>query len=298
MNLRLGWPAALVCLAICVTPIPGLAQLEDNLGGLTDDNVEGYLAPLRTGLSGTMNSAIFRTGHVPLVGLNLSVGLSAMAIGYDDEDKTYLPTDPPGFTSLVPTRVPTVVGDPSGVLVEGDYGLAQIFPGGFDLDGFEIAVPELSIGSIFGTRALVRYISLDLGDSELGDFSYFGIGAQHSISQWLPILPFDLAAGFFVQNFKIGDDIVTASATHLNLTASKQFAFIQPYVGIGYDSMQLDAEYVDEDHPDLSFSAELEKETNAHLTLGVLGKLPFFSAFAELNSGAATGIAVGLAFGT
>ncbi len=297
MILRRNWPAALVCLAVCLAPAPVLAQLSDNLGGLTDANVAGYLGPLNTGLSGTMNSAIFRTGNVPTVGFNFSIGLVAMAIGYDDEDKTYLPADPPGFTSLVPTKVPTVVGDPTGVIVEGQSSLAQLYPGGFNLDGFEIAVPELSIGSFFGTRVLIRYIGLDLGDSEFGEFKYIGYGAQHSISQWLPLLPIDVAAGFFMQGFEIGDDVVKASATHLNVTASKQFTILQPYVGLGYDSIELDAKYVDEEHPDLSFDLTLDKETNMHLTAGVLAKLTPVNVFLELNSGAATGVALGLHFG-
>ncbi|MCK4546476.1 MAG: hypothetical protein KAW17_03450 [Candidatus Eisenbacteria sp.] len=297
MILRKNLPVALACLAICLTSAPVLAQLSDNLGGLTDANVAGFLGPLNAGLSGTMNSAIFRTGNVPAVGINFSIGLAAMAIGYDDEDKTYLPTDPPGFTSLVSTRVPTVIGDPTGVIVEGQSSLAQLYPGGFNLDGFEIAVPELSIGSIFGTRVLVRYIALDLGDSEFGEFKYIGYGAQHSISQWLPLLPVDLAAGFFMQGFEIGNDVVKASATHFNVTASKQFAIFQPYVGLGYDSIELDAKYVDEDYPDLSFDLTLDNETNMHLTTGLLVKLTPVQVFVELNSGAATGIALGLHFG-
>jgi len=297
MILRKNWPAALVCMAICLAPVPVLAQLSDNLGGLTDANVEGYLGPLNTGLSGTMNSAIFRTGDVPAVGLNFTIGLNVMAIGYGDEDKTYLPTDPPGFTSLVATEVPTVVGDPTGVIVEGQSSLAQIYPGGFNLDGFEIAVPELSIGSVFGTRVIIRYIGLDLGDSEFGEFKYIGYGAQHSISQWLPLLPVDIAAGIFLQSFEIGDNVVKASATHFNVTASKQFAILQPYVGLGYDSLDLDAMYEDEDHPELSFDLTLDGETNVHMTAGVLAKLTPVQVFIELNSGAATGIALGLHFG-
>ncbi len=298
MILHKRWAVALVCFAVCLAPVPLLAQLTDNLGGLTDANIGGYLAPLNTGLSGTMNSAIFRTGHVPRVGLNFSIGLTAMAISYGDDDRTYMPTDPGGFTSLVPTEVPTVVGDPAGVVVEGQYSLAQIYPGGFNLDGFEIAVPELRIGSVFGTRAVVRYIRLDLGDSEFGEFKYLGYGLQHSISQWFPLLPVDLAAGFFIQGFSIGDDVVKASATHLNVTASKQFLFVQPYVGMGYDSIQMDAEYTDTDNPDLSFGVSLDKETNAHFTAGVLAKITPVAVFLEFNHGAATGIAVGLSFGT
>jgi hypothetical protein len=283
-----------------MAPAAVQGQLTDNLGGLTDENFEGYLGPLNTGLSGTMNAAIFRTGHVPKTGVSISGGLVIMAVGYSDEDKTFVPIDPEGFSSLESTSVPTVVGSPEGVTVLGENSLSQLYPGGFDLEGFEIAAPQISIGSVFGTRALIRYIAFDLGDSDFGEFSYVGFGAQHSISQWIPdALPFDLAAGFMIQNFEIGDDLIDARATHFNVTASKEFQYFQPYVGIGIDTMELDAKYDDDDEedPDLSFDVSLDKETDPHFTLGVAGQLPFVQAFIELNAAAATGVAVGLSFG-
>ena len=69
-------------------------------------------------------------------------------------------------------------------------------------------------------------------------------------------------------------------------------------VGIGYDSIQMDAEYTDPDDPNLSFDVSLDKDTNAHFTAGVLARITPVALFLELNHGAATGIAVGLSFGT
>ncbi|MFH1143794.1 MAG: DUF6588 family protein [Candidatus Eisenbacteria bacterium] len=291
------WSLVFLGLAALIPVQPVAAQLEENVVGLSDENLEGYLEPLQTGLSSTMNAAVFRTGHVPRQGLTFSIGVAAMAIGYDDEDRGYVPTDPPGFTSEEPTTVPTVVGDPEGAIVMGEGGLSQIYPGGFDMDGFEIAVPQVSLGAVLGTRVIARYIALDLGDSDLGDFSYFGIGGQHSITQWIPSLPVDLAAGVFAQSFKIGEDVVKASALHLNLTASRQYGILQPYAGFGYDSMSLEVKSEDEEDPEFSIDAKLDKESNTHLTLGLMAKLPVISAFFEYNSSAAAGFALGLEFG-
>jgi hypothetical protein len=297
MSARSAWLAAVLGFCLLAGALPAAAQLDENVLGLSDENIEGYLDPLRTGLSGTMNSAVFRTGYVPAQGLNFSIGVAAMAVGYDDEDRLYTPADPEGFISLDPTEVPTVVGDLDGVIVAGEGGLSQVYPGGFDLEGLEIAVPQVSIGSVMGTRAVVRYIALDLGDSDLGDFGYFGIGAQHSISQWIRGLPFDLAAGFFVQNFRIGDDIVKAKSLHANITGSKQFGILQPYLGLGFDRLSLDVKVEDEEDPELSVDAELESQTDFHLTLGALAKLPVVSFFFEYNMAAADGFSLGLDFG-
>jgi hypothetical protein len=295
---RYGCFAALLGLALLLGAVPGGAQIEDNILGLTDENLESYLAPLNTGLSGTMNSAIFRSGFVPRERFDLAVGLSAMAIGFDSDDETYVPADPPGFTSLEPTEVPTIIGDPDGGSVAGESGLTHLYPGGFDIDGFEIAVPQISLGTVMGTRGVLRYMAADLGDSELGDFSYFGIGAQHSISQYFENFPVDLAAGFFYQGFKIGDEVIDASALHLNLTASRQYGVVQPYLGVGYDSCELSVDAEDEDEPENNISATLEKQNDFHLTLGALARFSFVGVFFEFNAAAGTGFALGLDFGT
>jgi hypothetical protein len=297
---RVGWLAAALWLAVSLGPSPGLAQLEENLSGLSDENLQGYLRPLATGLSGTMNSAVFRTGDVPRAAFNFQVGVAAMAIGYGDEDRVYVPTDPSGFTAQERTEVPTVIGDTEGKLVQGEGGLVQAYPGGFDLEVFEIGVPELAIGSVFGTRAKVRYIALDIGDSEVGDFTYFGLGAQHSVSQWIVALPVDVAVGGFFQNFEIGSDLLNVKAFHLNVTGSKAFggptAIAQPYVGIGFDTLKMDVKVAgDETSP--AIDASLERESDPHLTLGVMGRLPGIQAFFEFNAAAAAGFALGLAFG-
>jgi hypothetical protein len=291
---------ALLCMAALAAPFSASAQLKENLGALTDENLKGYLGPLNTGLSGTMNAGIFRTGYVPKMGINISGGLVIMAIEFGSGDKTFVPTDPEGFTSLERTKVPTVIGSPSGVIVPGESGTSQIYPGGFNLEGFEIAAPEISIGSFYGTRALVRYIAFDVGDSDFGSFSYTGFGMQHSISQWVPGLPVDVAAGFMIQNLKIGDDIVSARATHFVVTASKGYRYFQPYVGFGVETIRLHAKYEDddlEDEIDDSFDVKLDTKTDPRLTLGVVGDLPYVSAFIEISTAAATGVAVGLSFG-
>lgn len=296
MAKRRVWPASILCLVMLLGAAPAHAQLTDNLGGLTDENFPGYLGPLNTGLSGTMNAGIFRTGYVPTTGFGLRGELIVMAVGFNDEDRTYKPIDPDGFTSIEPTDVPTVIGSPDGVSVSGQDGLTQIFPGGFDLDGFELAVPQITIGSIFGTRAVIRYIAFDVGDSDIGSLSYFGIGGQHSISQYMPALPVDIAAGFLWQSFEIGD-ILDAKATHMNVTASKQYRFFRPYIGLGIDTMQTEAKYDDEDDPDNSFDVTLDRQTDPRLTAGVAATVPYFSVFLEVSSAAATSVALGLSIG-
>ena len=290
--------SAILALAVlAVNALPAAAQVEPNLGGLTEQNAKGYLGPLPKAFSGTLNTAIFTTGKVPKVGFNFSIGVQAMVVGFDSKDRLYVPQDPQGFTSTTPgAEVPTVIGDTHAVPVSGQGGAQLYYPGGFDIENFALAVPQLTVGSVFGTMAVVRWVAVDIGDTDLGKISLLGIGAQHSISQYFPGMPLDLAAGFFYQSFKIKDDLVDTKSYQLNVTGSKSFGLFEPYVGLGYDSFDMDVSYTN-DTSQQKVKVNFDTETNAHFTAGVRATLAFVKLNAEFNAAAETGVAVGVTFG-
>ena len=277
---------------------PARAQLEANLSNMTDENSEGYLLPLRTGLSGTLNSAIFRTGDVPLEGFTFTIGLKVMSVGFDDEDRTFEPVDPAGFTSTGQISASTVIGDTEATYIPGQGGTTFISPGGFDLENFTLAVPQLTIGNALGTRAVIRYVAIDAGEADLGDISLFGIGAQHSLSQYFPDLPVNLAAGIFYQTFNIVD-IVKLGTTQLNVTASKHYQkYFEPYLGVGLDTFDMEAEYTyDSSGEEEPVKIEFDRQTNMRLTFGMGFNFPGIKLQAEYNIAAESGGAIGLCFG-
>ncbi len=284
--------------ALVFVAAPASAQLETNLSTLSGDEAEGYLEPLSSGISGMLNTAIFRSGDVPFAGLELSLDVKAVVISFDDGDRTYTTPDVPGFGS---TEAPTVIGNTSSVAQTGPGGATLQYPGGFDLEKFGVAVPQLTIGSVLGTRAIIRYVSLSLGDEDedLGDFTLWGIGGQHSISRYLPGFPLDVAAGVMYQQFSIGeDDLVKANALALNVTGSKKFGAVitfEPYVGIGLDSFSMDAEYTAED--DTSIAVEFDRQNDFHGTIGANVNLPILKVHGEISTAATNGYAVGVSFG-
>jgi hypothetical protein len=295
---RIGGTAALVVALLAGAALPALAQLDANLGALSGDNAKGYLGPLPKALSGTLNTAIFRSGHVAKAGPSISIGIYVMGVNFDDKDRRYTPTDPPGFTGTGQIQAPTVIGDTHAVTQPGQGGTTLYHPGGFDLGHFALAVPQLSIGSIFGTRAIVRYIKVDFGDTDFGKLELFGIGGQHSISQYVPGLPVDVAAGFFYQKFKIHDDLLDTKAYSANVTASKKFGLLEPYVGVGYDSFDMDVAYESTTgSPGQKVSVKFDTQKNGHFTAGVTASLAFVKLNGEFNAAAEKGVAVGLNFG-
>lgn len=289
---------ALAASGIAVWAISSHAQVEANLGGLTAENAEGYLAPLPEAFSAALNTSIFKSADIPLAGLSLRVGIEGMAVAFDEDLRSYSPTHPAYFMPAdgSATSVPTVVGDTQAVEVEGESSTALYYPGGLDIEDFALAVPQLQIGNFMGTRGVLRYIALDLGDSDLGELELFGIGAQHSITQYFPLWPLDVAVGVFYQSFTVGDDTIDSSALHFGVQASKHYGVFEPYAVVGFDSSSFEVSY-ESDTDGSDVNVEFDSENDLHLTLGSNAHLGLFHINLELTQAATTTLALGLAVG-
>jgi hypothetical protein len=285
------------CAVGVLVAAPAHALLEDNLSSLSEEQTVGYLSPLASGLSGSLNSGIFRSGHVPPSGLSLTLDVKAAYMSFSDDDRIWTTPAAGGYESV---EAPTVIGDTQSVSADHQTvgGLQFTYPGGFDMSNFGVAVPQVTIGNVLGTRAMVRYISLSLGDEDVGDLKFFGIGGQHSISQYLPGVPVDLAFGIMYQSLELGDGVVDASALALNVTGSKRLGegavSLEPYLGVGLDSFSMDAKY---DSGDDEINAEFDRANDGHLTLGTGVNLPGVKIHAEYSVAAVNGFAGGISFG-
>jgi hypothetical protein len=284
------------CLVGCLAAGPAHALLEDNLSSLSEEQTVGYLSPLVNGLSGSLNSGIFRSGHVPPSGFSLTLDVKAAYMSFSDDDRVFATPEFGGYESV---DAPTVVGDTQSVTADHQTvgGLQFTYPGGFDMSNFGLAVPQLTIGNVAGTRAMVRYISLSLGDEDVGDLKFFGIGGQHSISQYAPGLPLDVAVGIMYQSLELGDGVVDATALALNVTGSRRYGqavSLEPYVGLGLDSFSMDAKY---DTGDEEIKAEFDRSDDFHLSLGTGVNFPGVKLHAEYSIAAVNGFAGGISFG-
>jgi hypothetical protein len=294
-----GLWCALVLLAAAAT---AGAQLDEQLSAYTGDNAEGYLEPLALAIGANLNSGVFHSAYVPEGGFHLSLETPVTAVLFSDDDATFMAVPEEGF---MPTggvsefEVPTIVGDGAAYHADGASGTTAAFPGGLDLSSFALAMPQVRIGSIKGTEALIRYISIDAGDSEVGSASLIGFGLRHSVSQYMTDPPMDLATGFMYHNFQLGDDLIDATALTVGVQAGKRlgggwFNF-EPYAGLSYDFFQMDVSYdtADEEVIDLSF----DSKSSAHLTLGLNARLSAVSLYGEYNIANQSGFAFGLGIG-
>jgi hypothetical protein len=294
----------IVALLLCIAS-PLWAQIEDQLSAYTGQNAKGYLQPLADALGADFNSGVFHGASIPKAGIGVRLELMVMAAIFGDDAKTFNAVTEGDFTPVKYAKAPTIVGSEEAVIVDGAGGTSYAFPGGFNLHSFALAVPQLRIGSVLGTEAIIRYFALKVGDDDLGKISLFGFGVHHNISQHLGgKLPLDVAAGFFWQKFDLGenakgDHLIASNAFSIGVQASKRFAkFFMPYGGLSYDTFSMDVKYESkaEDTP-LNIAVDFDKTSTMHLTLGFVLDLPILNAFIEYNVASQNSFAFGTSFG-
>lgn len=253
---------------------PAAAQLEENLASYRDETAEGYLRPLAEAFGQTLNSGFFTTAAVPRAGFRARLEVHASSVFFGDSDRTFLATTGGNFIPEQSVEAPTVVGSEKSRTVTGDGGTEYIFPGGFDLGSFTLAVPQLTVGAVAGTEATVRWIAVDTGDADIGNISLLGFGVRHSISQYLQVAPFSLTASVFYQEFTVGDDdLLDAKGVSLGVQGSRSFGAIEAFASLALDSFDLTAEYTvnegEEDEERLSVDVDAGWTPHAAVGVGV-----------------------------
>ncbi len=142
-------------------------------------------------------------------------------------------------------------------------------------------------------------MAFDSGDIEIGSVGLWGLGARHSISQYMTDPPVDIAAGFMYQSFELGDDLIDSWGFTFGVQASKRFpsgfAIIEPYAGLSFDTFQMDVAYDDEDGDPVAL--EFDSSSTAHLTLGLHAQASVVSLYGEYNLAKQSGFAFGMGFG-
>ena len=305
MVARNRYLVALGCaVLVLLAAVPVSAQIEDQLSAYSGANAEGYLEPLALAIGANLNSGLFHSAYIPIEGFHISLETPIMGVIFNDEDRTFTASTESGFEPLDPddstVEASTVIGDGLAVIVDGVAGTAFAFPGGFGLNSFALAVPQLRVGSVKGTEALVRYIAIDTGEVEVGQISLWGLGVRHNISQYMgPAAPVDIAAGFMYQKFELGDALIDATAFTFGAQVSKRFpsgfAVIEPYAGLSYDFFQMDVAYTAEDEEPVELS--FDSRSTVHMTVGLHAQAAVVSFYGEYSLAAQSGFAFGMSFG-
>src|SRR5690606_14463315 len=123
----------------------------------------------------------------------------------------------------------------------------ELLPGLIEASIAPLLVPQVRIGSVFGTDLMIRYLPR-IGQDDLGSIGFFGLGVRHSISQYVPLLRLGLAAQVTYQSLGLqdadDDEILGASMWAISAIASKSFVVANVYGGLQLESTTMEADYL------------------------------------------------------
>ena len=274
-----------------------LAQdIEELLSKYTQGNGMNYLQPLADAAGADFNTGLFHGGAIRKMGFQLYIGIT-MPVALIPEKHKYFTGLPEGFFEPKnPEEVPTIFGPSETVIVDGDGGTQYAFPAGINMDYLPMPMAHLTVGSVFGTDATFRFLSTSTNE-ELGRLNLFSFGLRHSITQYLPGFPVDIAAGIYNQYFKLGT-IVDARTWLFNLQGSYDVSIFTFYGALGYERSNLGIEYSFTGNGDETVvNFDLRGSNSVRLTAGVTFNFGPVKLNADYNLANQSVVSVGLGIG-
>jgi hypothetical protein len=268
-------------------------ELLNRYGG---ENGKGYLQPLATGFGAGLNSGLYSSARVKTLGIRFQFEVKGMMMAYSDDQKTFKANTSGHFYPPAEVVTPTVIGDGRGAEVTGEGGTKYHFPGGLEIGALYLMCPQLTVGSVFGTEATIRFVTFPLGE-DLGTMSLWGLGFKHSLSQYFPVSPVDVAIGTFYQKLVLGE-VLDASFTSVYLAASKSLPLFTLYGGFGWEGARMRAEYtfqVEDMEREIEFN--LDGEYRFRTTVGVAINLFILNLNGDVSLGRQTVFSIGVASG-
>lgn len=268
-------------------------DIEDYLGSYSDENAYGYLEPLSEIFGADMNSGWFRDAHVNHMKFQLYIGFVTTSGLVKSNQQTFEANSAYGGS----VEVPTIFGPTESVRINGPNGLAENYPGGFDLGILPLAVPQASIGGLWGTEVAFRYFAVDIGE-DVGKMDLFGWGIRHSVSQYFKDLPIDIAIAYYCQSFELGS-YIEAGMKLVMAQVDYTKGILDFYGGLGYEMNTMDIEYIPDEEENVPVIHSYDKNP-FRFTAGINLNLGVFKLHGDYNlsSSSVFSLGMGLGFGT
>ena len=269
-------------------------DVEKTLKQYAGETVKGYIQPFGDLFGANLNSGLFRGADVS-TGFHLKVEIVGIASMVGDAQKTYTANAPAGFNPAT-FETATIFGDKGATVT--DAGTALTYRGSdgiFNTTFFPDATLQLTLGNIYGTRASLRFITVP-EMSGLPKATQWGIGVQHSVSQYFPVIPLDVAAHVFYNKFTFGD-LIDMSGYSIGVDASKSFSILMLYGGLSVEHSTMKLTYTPSNATEPAVSIDLDGANKFRATVGLSVNLFILTVFADANFGTVTNFAAGIGFG-
>lgn len=222
------------------------SQLELAVQQFRSSEVVGYIQPLGDLFGANMNAGLYHSAAIPRDGFHIRIDVVGAISLIGEQHKVYDATLPEGFVpqggsyqtaTVFGGRGTTFKDASSGLEYKGSDGIVR-------LSAFPLLVPQLTIGSLFGTEATFRFMKTPQLSQQWfpTKSTLLGVGLRHSISQYIRNAAVDVSIGAFYSTFTLGD-IIDFTARAVNVSISKTVSLFTPYVGLGYERSTMHLHY-------------------------------------------------------
>lgn len=274
-------------LSLLTYTLPAQDDIGKQLAKVAGQNAVSYLSPLLSGLGADLNSGFYHSADLHEV-LGFDVGLKLSAALTTDADKSFDLVLPDQITyggvtlhadvdyDKTISGSPTVLGENVGKEVKVRSTSAfvplrgqTIFrtPQGFNLKGVPLIVPQASVGLPLGFEVVGRFIPTmtippKAFGEPMGKVNFTGFGLRHSIDQYIPLCPVDIAVHFMTQKLTISDNddnkIFSGSGTAYGVEVSKCLALLTVYGGFQLEKSSWDIESYKYSDPSTNTTVQLQ----------------------------------------
>ena len=289
---------SIAAILLVVVSCEAQSDLEKAVKQFDAQQVTGYIQPV-TDLFGTnMNSGYSHSGAISTWGFYFRLDIVGMASMIQDAQKTYDALTPAGFNPGS-FQAPTVFGGKATRVTDLGTGLTYSSPadGVINASVFPLIVPQLTLGNIFGTQVVIRYVTLPkMSGDNIPNLTMWGLGARHSISQYFPFVPVDMAAGIYFNSFTFGD-FFDFKGVAVNAVASKSFSILTLYGMLQWEKSTMNLSYTPSDAMSPVVNLSMTGANTFRFTAGLELGLGPIKLFGDANFGSVTAFSAGIGFG-
>lgn len=285
--------AILVAIILSLGRVNTHAQVNDLLSKYGGENAGGFVQPLADAFAANLNSGLYQSAFVPLSGFHFSIGVVILGAPVSDSRRTFTAKTEGFFSPAQTAPAPTIFGSTKGTSVTGTGGTEYAFPGGLDVSMFAVVAPQITIGSLYGTEALIRFFQVNVG-GKVGTLQLYGFGLRHNLNQYLNLkkIPLDFAAGIYYQHFGLGD-ILSGNGVFISGQASYKTGVLTLYGGPGFEFSSMKVDYTGSSG---KISTSVSAANKVRFTVGAAATLIFFRLFADFNLSSQSTFTLGFSF--
>lgn len=232
--------------------------LAEKIKQISEELLEGYTQPVITAFGTGISTGLFHSAYSHDF-LGFDLGVRIMYIQLPSNAKYFrdtvvvcsLATDRLVYYDVELDSINTIFGpkDQTDVPTPGNaVGIPPYIPGGFNLSGVPLIMPQLNVGLLLGSELAIRYIPYTFKGSKV---EFLGIGGKQELNRLPGInsvpLPVAIAIGGAYQTFSIkdtlGDDIINSRTWNFQVLLSKRMVAFEPLVGVGIEGTTVDFHY-------------------------------------------------------